>query len=114
MKISSNPIEDERPTKERKKHDRFNGMPEEEVSKRTIPDHVTHNLDIIIVSRCKNCSPILHTRNLTSNSLTSIYRFYYRLALIRVYLPLIKDIIMPVQEITFGNASTYRVSLLYK
>lgn len=45
-----NPIEDERPTKERKKHDRFNGMPEEEVSKRTIPDHLTHNLDIVIVS----------------------------------------------------------------
>lgn len=57
----SNPIEDDRPTKERKKHDRFNGMPEEEVSKRTIPDHVTHNLDIIIVSHCKNCSPIAHT-----------------------------------------------------
>lgn len=36
--------------KERKKHDRFNGMPEEEVSKRTLPDHLTTNLDIIIVS----------------------------------------------------------------
>lgn len=36
--------------KERKKHDRFNGMPEEEVSKRTLPDHLTPNLDIIIVS----------------------------------------------------------------
>lgn len=35
--------------KERKKHDRFNGMPEEEVSKRTLPDHLTTNLDIIIV-----------------------------------------------------------------
>lgn len=39
-----------RPIKERKKHDRFNGMPEEEVSKRTLPDHLTTNLDIIIVS----------------------------------------------------------------
>ena len=39
-----------RPIKERKKHDRFNGMPEEEVSKRTLPDHLTSNLDIIIVS----------------------------------------------------------------
>jgi hypothetical protein len=48
--ISRNPIEDERPTKERKKHDRFNGMPQEEVSKRTIPDHLTHSLDIVIVS----------------------------------------------------------------
>lgn len=36
--------------KERKKHDRFNGMPEEEVSKRTLPDHLTQNLDIVIVS----------------------------------------------------------------
>ncbi|XP_030762330.1 uncharacterized protein LOC115887130 [Sitophilus oryzae] len=38
-----------RPVKERKKHDRFNGMPEEEVSKRTLPDHLTENLDIIII-----------------------------------------------------------------
>jgi hypothetical protein len=45
----SNPIED-RPVKERKKHDRFNGMPEEEVTKRTLPDHLTGNLDIVIVS----------------------------------------------------------------
>lgn len=37
--------------KERKKHDRFNGMPEEEVSKRTLPDHLTQNLDIVIVSK---------------------------------------------------------------
>lgn len=36
--------------KERKKHDRFNGMSEEEVSKRTLPDHLANNLDIIIVS----------------------------------------------------------------
>ncbi|CAH1394031.1 unnamed protein product [Nezara viridula] len=35
--------------KERKKHDRFNGMPEEEVSKRTLPDHLTQNLDIVII-----------------------------------------------------------------
>lgn len=39
-----------RPVKERKKHDRFNGMPEDEVTKRTLPDHLTENLDIIIVS----------------------------------------------------------------
>jgi len=49
LSFCSNPIED-RPVKERKKHDRFNGMPEEEVTKRTIPDHITNNLDIIIVS----------------------------------------------------------------
>ncbi|EEB14472.1 G/t mismatch-specific thymine DNA glycosylase, putative [Pediculus humanus corporis] len=35
--------------KERKKHDRFNGMPEEEVVKRTLPDHLTTNLDIVII-----------------------------------------------------------------
>ncbi|GAB0092102.1 hypothetical protein DMENIID0001_070670 [Sergentomyia squamirostris] len=35
--------------RERKKHDRFNGMPEEEVSKRTLPDHLDNNLDIIII-----------------------------------------------------------------
>lgn len=39
-----------KPVKERKKHDRFNGMPEEEVVKRTLPDHLTTNLDIVIVS----------------------------------------------------------------
>lgn len=38
--------------KERKKHDRFNGMSESEVIKRTIPDHLCENLDIVIVS-CK-------------------------------------------------------------
>lgn len=39
-----------RVVKERKKHDRFNGMSEEEVSRRTLPDHLAENLDIIIVS----------------------------------------------------------------
>lgn len=39
-----------RPVKERKKHDRFNGMSEEEVARRTLPDHLAENLDIIIVS----------------------------------------------------------------
>jgi len=43
-------IKEEKVVKERKKHDRFNGMPEEEVSKRTLPDHLTTNLDIVIVS----------------------------------------------------------------
>ena len=38
------------PEKVRKKIDRFNGMSEEEVSKRTLPDLITHNLDILIVS----------------------------------------------------------------
>lgn len=39
-----------KPVKERKKHDRFNGMSEEEVCRRTLPDHLAQNLDIIIVS----------------------------------------------------------------
>ena len=34
----------------RKKRNRFNGMTEEEVLKKTLPDHVAYNLDIIIVS----------------------------------------------------------------
>lgn len=39
-----------RPIKERKKHDRFNGMSEEEVIQRVLPDHLIENLDIVIVS----------------------------------------------------------------
>lgn len=38
------------PVKERKKLDRFNGMPEEEVARRTLPDHIREDLDIVIVS----------------------------------------------------------------
>ena len=37
-------------TKERKRHDRFNGLTEEEVTQRTLPDHLTPNLDVVIVS----------------------------------------------------------------
>lgn len=56
--------------KERKKHDRFNGMTEEEVSKRTLPDHLADNLDIIIVSvifhfaqmNCSTLSGARHTQ----------------------------------------------------
>jgi hypothetical protein len=42
--------------KPRKKHLRFNGMSEEEVSKRLLPDHVQDNLDILIVSS-SSCKP---------------------------------------------------------
>ena len=35
--------------KQRRRHDRFNGMSEEEVRSRTLPDHLTPNLDIAIV-----------------------------------------------------------------
>ena len=34
----------------KKRKDRFNGMPEEEVVQRILPDHLHHNLDIVIVS----------------------------------------------------------------
>lgn len=35
----------------RKKHNRFNGMSEEEVAKKILPDLITPDLDILIVSR---------------------------------------------------------------
>ena len=35
--------------KPRKKHLRFNGMPEEEVAKKLLPDLITEDLDILIV-----------------------------------------------------------------
>lgn len=50
-----------RPVKERKKHDRFNGMSEEEVSRRTLPDHLAENLDIIIVSTIAFTATTLYT-----------------------------------------------------
>lgn len=41
--------------KQRRKHDRFNGMTEEEVRSRTLPDHLAANLDVVIVS----CSHVI-------------------------------------------------------
>ena len=38
------------PVKPRKKMDRFGGLEEEEVAKRTLPDILKHGLDIVIVS----------------------------------------------------------------
>ncbi|XP_071525190.1 uncharacterized protein [Panulirus ornatus] len=37
------------PLKQRKKVDRFNGIPEEEVVKKTLPDHLGPNMDILII-----------------------------------------------------------------
>ena len=37
--------------KVRKKRERFGGMPEEEVAKKTLPDLICPNLDILIVSK---------------------------------------------------------------
>ena len=43
--------EDGKPEKKpRRKHNRFNGMSEEEVMKRLLPDVITPHLDILIVS----------------------------------------------------------------
>ena len=43
--------EDGKPEKKpRRKHNRFNGMSEEEVMKRLLPDVITPDLDILIVS----------------------------------------------------------------
>ncbi|KAH3892716.1 hypothetical protein DPMN_016842 [Dreissena polymorpha] len=36
-------------TVKKRKVDRFKGMPEEEVAKRLLPDHLAPNLDIVIV-----------------------------------------------------------------
>ena len=38
------------PPKPRKKIDRFDGLPEDEIAKRILPDHLGPNLDIVIVS----------------------------------------------------------------
>lgn len=45
----STPAPDLPPVKPRKKMDRFGGMDEEEVAKRTLPDHLKHGLDIVII-----------------------------------------------------------------
>lgn len=48
--VIGNEIFDLTKKKRRKKQDRFNGMSEEEVIQRVLPDHLCDNLDIIIVS----------------------------------------------------------------
>lgn len=84
-----------RPIKERKKHDRFNGMPEEEVSKRTLPDHLTSNLDIIIVS-----STLIFVFMIVTVC------FVFRLVLILDYLRLTKVTTMQGPATTSGSVST--------
>lgn len=48
------------PLKQKKKIDRFDGMPEEEVAKKFLPDHLGPNMDILIVSFCQfvGCSDL--------------------------------------------------------
>ena len=48
VKIKQEKITDSMPVK--KKRDRFKGMTEEEVAKKTLPDLICPNLDILIVS----------------------------------------------------------------
>lgn len=49
--------------KERKRQDRFNGLSEEEVAQRTLPDHLAPNLDIIIVSGRRDASLVVSARD---------------------------------------------------
>lgn len=96
-----------RPIKERKKHDRFNGMPEEEVSKRTLPDHLTENLDIIIVSISNKESYVLfynHSERSRIKSASVI--LISRLESIQDCLQPIKGTTMRAPAITFGNVYT--------
>lgn len=61
-----------RPVKERKKHDRFNGMSEEEVARRTLPDHLAENLDIIIVSMIDTHTYLLVARAVVVHGMPSL------------------------------------------
>ena len=44
------PVRNSDPNKPRKKHDRFNGLTEEQLSQLTLPDHLAPGLDIVFVS----------------------------------------------------------------
>ncbi|XP_077981262.1 uncharacterized protein LOC144436353 [Glandiceps talaboti] len=48
-KVKQEKITDAFPVKKKRKFDRFQGMPEEEVMKRTLPDHLDYDLDIAII-----------------------------------------------------------------
>lgn len=50
---------------QRRRHDRFNGMSEDEVRSRTLPDHLTTNLDVVIVSPIDNSVSTKHLNVLT-------------------------------------------------
>ena len=43
------------PAKPRKRIDRFDGISEDELSKKILPDHLGPNLDIVIVSKVSRC-----------------------------------------------------------
>lgn len=50
--------------KVRKKRDRFDGIPESEIEKRSLPDHLAPNLDILIVSKCTFVMYNVHVNNI--------------------------------------------------
>lgn len=78
--------------KQRRRHDRFNGMSEDEVRTRTLPDHLASNLDVVIVSLFIALFIYLFLIK---------KKFVYRLGLIRVSLLHTKATIMPVQATIF-------------
>lgn len=55
--------------KQRRRHDRFNGMTEEEVRSRTLPDHLASNLDVVIVRN--DC--LVFDNDSTNTSLLSFF-----------------------------------------
>ena len=82
--------------KPRKKHLRFNGMPEEEVAKKLLPDLISEDLDILIVRICPiSCILIESCRVRVYQTID----FIFRLGSIPVYMRLSKATTMPVQEI---------------
>lgn len=67
------------PTK-KKKRDRFNGMSEDEVMKRELPDHLHENLDILIVRTAKKINGTwIHTAYLWNTHSTLILYLLYEL-----------------------------------
>lgn len=67
------------PTK-KKKRDRFNGMSEDEVMKRELPDHLHENLDILIVRTAKKINGTwIHTAYLWNTHYTLILYLLYEL-----------------------------------
>lgn len=85
--------------KERKKHDRFNGMSEEEVVKRILPDHLCDNLDIVIVSvnfSFETCIqflfinilyyPLFWTNMVFSLTLKYVFRIWYMTIFVALFL----------------------------
>lgn len=63
----------------KKKRDRFNGMTEEDVLKRTVPDLLCPNLDIIIVSTL-----VFNTLSLFHALVVLLFQFFVKFLKIRI------------------------------